>query len=725
MSSQRGFKTLKDIPQNPSIFWLKRQCGCWLMNLKDFDLRLSEYFFRCLDWVTGDLSGMAAEIKKNFKFQAQVKSEINNARKNMATWQTDSGRDLAISMEIFYKRHSALRDEFRKSVFTILERRINEKRPAISIFPRGFKTIFNLDENSLKIIAYAWGLGNCRPMEELFEDDLELNSIENAPILACFMGIPQSKLTQLLLRLYNQGILDQVRHNMIRLTDNINTVLNLGKTARVQDYFCKSLPATDVPMEQFQISEEEKKHALKLLKRKGSEPVHLLLYGPPGTGKTSFAAQLIQRLKVKCWSVSCNEMDSGRDRRVSLTACINMALTEQGAVVVVDEAERILDTGFDESSSSKAWLNELLEKKNLKIIWITNQIEHIDQAVRRRFSFSIHFNSLGVRESAQMWSNVAARLNVSKRFPEEKREFFARAYHVPVAVMENVTKQAKALAGKNNFCECAELILESYMRLSNDGNWISRKKKIMKDYEPRAICASLPVDKLVTRFKALGARIAKESLAGMGNILFYGPPGTGKTAFAHYLAEELEMECVTKRASDILGSYVGETERAIAAFFSEAQLRKTLLVIDEADSFLASREDAARSWERTMVNEFLTALENHRGLCICSTNFRSIMDSAAMRRFPFKVEFRYVSSEGALMLYDKMLAPLTREKLDGASKARLCSLKRLTPGDFRSVLTQFWIEDPKDVSCARLVEALAKEEKLKLDKAAKTIGFNL
>ena len=152
--------------------------------------------------------------------------------------------------------------------------------------------------------------------------------------------------------------------------------------------------------------------------------------------------------------------------------------------------------------------------------------------------------------------------------------------------------------------------------------------------------------------------------------------------------------------------------------------RQALLLIDEADSFLASRQLAERSWEQTMVNEFLTALESFQGICVCTTNFRKIMDNAAMRRFPFKVEFRHSSGESLLLLFESMLAPLTHEKLEGDAKERLLSLQHLSPGDFRSVLSQFWLENPKDVSCGRLVAALAQEQKLKLDGDGKAMGFN-
>ena len=57
-----------------------------------------------------------------------------------------------------------------------------------------------------------------------------------------------------------------------------------------------------------------------------------------------------------------------------------------------------------------------------------------------------------------------------------------------------------------------------------------------------------------------------------------------------------------------------------------------MLVIDEADSLLADRRDAVRSWEITQVNEMLTCLEDFQGLFVASTNLMTKLDAASARR---------------------------------------------------------------------------------------------
>ena len=210
---------------------------------------------------------------------------------------------------------------------------------------------------------------------------------------------------------------------------------------------------------------------------------------------------------------------------------------------------------------------------------------------------------------------------------------------------------------------------------------------------------------------------------GCGTMLFYGPPGTGKTALARYIAQSLNRACIIKRASDLISPWVGSTEQNIAAAFAEAEAEDVVLVIDEADSFIYSRDIATRSWETTQVNEFLTALEECRTFCICTTNRRENLDSAAIRRFSFKVPFTYAKAEQLKTLYGALLAPLVKKRLPENHEAALLGMDMLAPGDFHAVRSQYWLSEPEELSHQTLIHALQQEQKLKLDKQQRRIGF--
>lgn len=70
------------------------------------------------------------------------------------------------------------------------------------------------------------------------------------------------------------------------------------------------------------------------------------------------------------------------------------------------------------------------------------------------------------------------------------------------------------------------------------------------------------------------------------------------------------MPLLLRTASDLMSKWVGESEKAIAAAFRQAERDGALLMIDEVDGFLRDRDGAHHSWEVTRVNEMLTRMES-------------------------------------------------------------------------------------------------------------------
>jgi SpoVK/Ycf46/Vps4 family AAA+-type ATPase len=133
-------------------------------------------------------------------------------------------------------------------------------------------------------------------------------------------------------------------------------------------------------------------------------------------------------------------------------------------------------------------------------------------------------------------------------------------------------------------------------------------------------------------------------------ICAWGPPGTGKTAFGKWLANQLSIPHIVLKASDLLGSHVGETEQNIASAFTTAKRQKALLQFDEVDTFLVSRSQAKQSWEVSMVNEMLTQMEAFKGIFIASTNLFENLDEAALRRFDINLKFDFMKMEKIIIL---------------------------------------------------------------------------
>ena len=152
-------------------------------------------------------------------------------------------------------------------------------------------------------------------------------------------------------------------------------------------------------------------------------------------------------------------------------------------------------------------------------------------------------------------------------------------------------------------------------------------------------------------------------------------PAPARAHSSATLAERLGLQVTQKRASDLMSMWVGETEQQIAAAFAEARAEGSILVFDEADSLLADRRGAVRSWEVSQVNEMLTWMESHPLPFACTTNFGENLDPATLRRFTFKIALDYLTpdqSQAAFRTYFALEAPPEVGDLTTLTPGRFC-----------------------------------------------------
>jgi SpoVK/Ycf46/Vps4 family AAA+-type ATPase len=201
-----------------------------------------------------------------------------------------------------------------------------------------------------------------------------------------------------------------------------------------------------------------------------------------------------------------------------------------------------------------------------------------------------------------------------------------------------------------------------------------------------------------------------------GTLCMYGLPGAGKTQLAEYMAVELDLPILMKKASDLLSKWLGDTESNIAGMFAEAEAEGAILFLDEADSFLRDRSLARESWGITQVNELLQQMERFDGIFIAATNLMRDVDAAALRRFTFKLEFLPLAAQQAQHMFIAETG-ITKEELTEQLIEELSAIPNLTPGDFATVKRQ----------CNLLGEVLTPDqwlEQLAAEAKAKMIGLD-
>lgn len=132
---------------------------------------------------------------------------------------------------------------------------------------------------------------------------------------------------------------------------------------------------------------------------------------------------------------------------------------------------------------------------------------------------------------------------------------------------------------------------------------------------------------------------------GLGvSVLFAGPSGTGKTMAAEVLAGRLQLDLYRIDLSAVVSKYIGETEKNLRRLFDAAEGGGVILHFDEADSTFGKRSEVKDSHDRYAnieINYLLQKMEAYRGLAILSTNMRSALDTAFLRRLRFIIEFPF------------------------------------------------------------------------------------
>ncbi len=497
-------------------------------------------------------------------------------------------------------------------------------------------------------------------------------------------------------------------------------------------------PATKsaLNLSDFAFVEEDAQVLVSLLRHavERKEPgVNVLLYGPPGTGKTELARVVAQVAGLDLFEVEYADRDgnslSGRDRYRSLQIAQVFLKGSVQAALLFDEVEDVFPPISSEAAqlmaraeqiaapsngsvSGKAWVNQILESNTVPTLWVTNRIEQIDPAFRRRFAYHLELKSPppGAREGLVRKTLEGA--PVSDAFVGKLTE---RKGLTPAQIRTAVRFAGLAKSDDASF----EHLVERQLRNADKALGNRSDDRLARDTVTTYDLEMLNVE---SRFE-LTRIVQALKTRGHGSLCFYGAPGTGKTALAEHIAKVLDKPLLVKRASDLMSKFVGETEQQMAAMFREAENEKAVLLLDEADSFLQDRRGAQRTYEVTEVNEMLQGMERHHGIFICTTNLLDRIDQAALRRFTFKIKFNPLTraQRERMFVVEALGGDATR--LDGELGARLGRLEQLCPGDFAAVRRQVDIL-AAEFSAKEFMEQLEAEHRIKPEvREARGMGF--
>ncbi len=482
---------------------------------------------------------------------------------------------------------------------------------------------------------------------------------------------------------------------------------------------------------------------LKNAVRAKAPGVNVLMYGPPGTGKTELAKVIAQAAGLQLFEVEYADRDgnslSGRDRYRSLQIAQVFLKGAPQAALLFDEVEDVFPpismdahsllarqeqqafgggAAATQSVNGKAWVNQILEGNAVPTLWVTNRIEQIDPAFRRRFAYHLELTSPPPGAREQLVRRALAAIDVSDAFIARLAE---RKSLTPAQIHTAVRFARLAHEGEKAPVEATAIEALIHRQLKNADAALGHKPDGAA-FRPQVTTWDMDMLNVETRFEL--PRIVQALKArGHGTLCCYGAPGTGKTALAEHIARTLAKPLIVKQASDLVSKYVGDTEQNLAAMFRQAEAENAVLLLDEADSFLQDRRGAQRTYEVTEVNEMLQWMERFRGVFVCTTNLLDRIDQAALRRFTFKIRFKPLSAVQRERMFVTEALDGDATRLGDAVRTRLARLDQLCPGDFAAVKRQVEIL-AEAFSAEDFLQQLEAEHRIKPEvREARGMGF--
>ena len=249
---------------------------------------------------------------------------------------------------------------------------------------------------------------------------------------------------------------------------------------------------------------------------------------------------------------------------------------------------------------------------------------------------------------------------------------------------------------------------EALTLLKNKYAGSNKSDKLRKNsnYCIEALNTSEPINEVIEALKNADEYQKGEYDEESGiKVLLYGISGGGKTAYAEEVSRKMNRSLKIVRPCEVLSKWVGETEQNISRIFKDAAKDHSILLVDEADSFLHNRGDSVNHFEDSKVNSFLIEIERYPGILFCSTNLPDILDKALDRRFNFKIGFKPLTKEGIALLCKSYFSSFD---FDEDQILKIYNSGDVTPGDFAALNGKLRFLAPEKRNAQDITETLCK-----------------
>lgn len=447
--------------------------------------------------------------------------------------------------------------------------------------------------------------------------------------------------------------------------------------------------------------------------------VNIVIYQAPATEQLALATAITQEINATLHMVrvldECGKIipPSAKIMEYHLYQNVLQESDEDNVVVLnigegmmpVHSDTPFLDPDIDDELRilhDSGMFAEMLDNNPVPTIWLDDQTDQIDNRLLGKFSFHLELpDSFAKAKSKHIEENITPYVN---------HRWLTKVKNVNWITQSMVEKGAELIemmgfsGDRDESEELLKVIWENEVDAQGGDRSVVRDSlgNQRTGDDKKSISASDTGDQSFSlNYLNLdinpGKVIRYLAKHHKGRFLLSGPPGTGKTEFAKFAANSIRRPAEVIKVSDVFDKWVGETEKRIEKIFQRASLKRSVLIIDEVDSLLQNRQGAQRRFEVSQVNQFLTELDNFKGILFASTNLPGEIEEAVLRRFSLKIQFNFLEPHQQWEYLREIIkregGALPRGKKSTIAKNRCMQIQNLSPGDFRAVRGRLEIED--------------------------------
>lgn len=396
----------------------------------------------------------------------------------------------------------------------------------------------------------------------------------------------------------------------------------------------------------------------------GQRGLAIALVGPPGTGKSMLANAIAHELRRPIINVDSATLAGDGRSFVNIIADVFTEARVQGAVLVFDRCESVVNKG----SAKLPPLLSQLERHGGLVIFTTNRPDEVDTSLEHYVGYQMNLSMPDSDQRTRIWATHLPKTlaihpdvdldDLGTRFEitggqiasacELVEQRVKSGTEAPVITQDLLKQCAHAQIRAN----MDELSVRSRINLTID-DLILPQRELAMIREVLTACRNRIF--VMTKW-GFGKRLA----TGKGiTVLFKGDPGTGKTLCAEIMASELGMKLYQVSIPRLVSKYVGETEKNISKIFAAARANHCMLLFDEADSLFGKRvtnvESSIDRFSNMETNLLLQEIERFDGIVILTTNLDKNIDDAFARRIMFKIDFPKPDIKHRTLIWKKLV----------------------------------------------------------------------